>query len=228
MVCRREQSPRHRRRKLHAIIWDAGGTLFDTYPAVVSAAQAVIAEFGAELSEERLMTLFRKRTQHALETVAAELSVRPDLLTARFEMAYDAVGAEHQPPFPGVTDVCRYMLDAGGCNFIVTHRGRASLTGLLKAHDMVSLFTECITEEDPYPRKPDPTSTLAVMERYHLEPQRCLVVGDRKLDMVAGSRAGAITCLFGDEEAAAPLADLWVHSYDDLLRWLRVSQADVD
>ncbi|MBN1248053.1 MAG: HAD-IA family hydrolase [Anaerolineae bacterium] len=213
---------------LDAVFWDAGGTLFDTYPAVVSAAQTALAGFGADVPEARLMGLFRQSTGYALETLAEALTLSREGLTTRFEEAYEAVAPEVQQPFPFAVEVCRYVRDCGRRNFIVTHRGRASLMGLLEAHAMMSLFADCITKEDPYPRKPDPASTMALMTRYGLAPERCLVVGDRKLDILAGTRAGAITCLYGDEEAAAPLADLHIQSYNELLRWLDAARLCTD
>jgi HAD superfamily hydrolase (TIGR01549 family) len=207
--------------KIDAGLWDAGGTLFNTYPAVVSAAQTALSELGHEVSKTRLMDLFRQSTHYALETLAQDYELDETRLIERYEQVYAAQGPAHQPPFPGVMDVCRFVLEHGGRNFIVTHRARASLNQLLEAHDMDVLFSDTITKDDPYPRKPDPTSTLAMVERHGLDIERCLVIGDRKLDILAGKRAGAVTCLYGEDQDAAPLADLHIHDYAELLRWLR-------
>lgn len=207
--------------RIDAVLWDAGGTLFNTYPAVVSAAQAALSELGHEVSKARLMDLFRQSTHYALETLAQDYELDETRLTERYKKTYAALGPARQPPFPGVIAVCRFVLENGGRNFIVTHRARASLTQLLEAHDMEDLFSDTITKDDPYPRKPDPTSTLAMVERHALDVERCLVIGDRKLDILAGKRAGAVTCLYGEDQDAAPFADLQIRDYDELLGWLQ-------
>ncbi len=201
------------------LIWDAGGTLFDTYPAVVAACQSVLVSLGHRAMPDRLMELFRQTTAHALSTVATAYSLDLDELSSKFEEAYEATGPELQPPFPFVQEVCAYVVEVGGANYVVTHRGRASLTRLLTAHGLAALFADCITEEDPFPRKPDPASILALMRRNGLAPSRCLAIGDRDLDIVAGLRAGVMTCYFGTDSHETP-ADLEITSYERLLAWL--------
>jgi phosphoglycolate phosphatase-like HAD superfamily hydrolase len=202
------------------LIWDAGGTLFDTYPAVVAACQAALREFGYDASETWLMGLFRKTTTHALQTVAETFDIEQEALTATYRTAYAALGPEVQPPFPYVREVCALICARGGRNFIVTHRARASLESLLDAHRLTSYFTDWITKEDPYPRKPDPTSLLVMLARHGLEPERCMAVGDRELDVWAGKRAGLRTCFFS-LDGDMPQADLTVTGFDQLLSWLR-------
>lgn len=213
---------------IDAIIWDAGGTLFNTYPSVVRAAQTALAVSEATVSSERLLSLFRESTQYALDILARELSLNYGALAGQFEDAYEAVEAVCQPPFPYVIEVCRYVVANEGRNFIVTHRGARSLMDLLEAHDMVSYFSDWITKEDPYPRKPDPASMLAITKRHRLDPECCLAVGDRELDILAGRRAGLMTCIFGDDDAGVSLADLRVAAFSELLRWLQADGVRCD
>jgi phosphoglycolate phosphatase-like HAD superfamily hydrolase len=202
------------------LIWDAGGTLFDTYPAVVAACQRALASFGHRAASDWLMDLFRRTTASALRAVAATYDLDVEGLTARFSAAYDAIEPELQPPFPFVREVCVCVVEGGGANYVVTHRGRASLEGLLTAHDLAPLVEDCVTEDDPFPRKPDPASILALVDRHGLPRSQCLAIGDRNLDIVAGVRAGGMTCFYGTDSHETP-ADLEITSYDRLLAWLR-------
>ena len=201
------------------LIWDAGGTLFDTYPAVVAACHAALSATGADASPAWLLALFRRTTVDALRVVAATYGIAEPVLTARFEEAYEATEPELQPPFPFVREVCSLVVDLGGRNFVVTHRGRASLVRLLAAHRLSGYFTDCISEDDPYPRKPDPASILMLMARHALDPRTCLAVGDRELDIAAGAGAGIRTCFFGTDAHETP-ADLEITRFDQLLQWL--------
>jgi phosphoglycolate phosphatase-like HAD superfamily hydrolase len=203
------------------LIWDAGGTLFDTYPAVVAACQEALGPLAEVTDPDWLMMLFRQRTSYALRSVAETYDLDIDAFTARYREAYAASDPALQPPFPFVAEVCELIVARGGQNFIATHRARASLVRLLEAHGLRSRFTDCITKDDPYPRKPDPASILALIARYDLDPRRCLAIGDRELDVVAGVRAGVWTCFFGEGAHETP-ADLEISGYDKLLCWLRV------
>ena len=73
-----------------------------------------------------------------------------------------------------------------------------------------------ITEADPYPRKPAPASLLALVAHYQLDPVRCLVVGNRDLDVLAGVRAGMKICFYGADAHATPV-DLEVAGFDQCL-----------
>jgi HAD superfamily hydrolase (TIGR01509 family) len=202
------------------LIWDAGGTLFDTYPAVVAACQSVLKVYGIGVPEPELMALFRTTTDSALDTLAARYDLDREVFGTQFEAAYDDVPPEVQPPFAGVVDVCAYVVERGARNLIVTHRGRASLAGLLRAHGMGRLFSDAITGDDPYPRKPDPTSLLVLASRHGLEPGRCLAIGDRGIDVQAGRSAGMVTCCYGG--ACRPqIADFAIAHYEELCSWLR-------
>jgi len=206
------------------LIWDAGGTLFDTYPAMVEACRVALSDFGEEAPPERVLALFKRSTSFGIRALADAFSLDEDDFRQHFERAYDSIGEQYQPPFPGVEAVCRYVCEIGGRNFIVTHRVKASLEALLETHALTRYFTDYIAKEDPYPRKPDPESLNALIVQHDLDRGQCLLIGDRNLDIVAGQRAGIRTCFFGAEPHEAQ-PDLEITEYAVLHRWLRTENA---
>jgi phosphoglycolate phosphatase-like HAD superfamily hydrolase len=96
-----------------------------------------------------------------------------------------------------VIEVCAYVRSIGGQNLIVTHRGGESLQRLLEFHHMTDYFTDRLTRDDGFPRKPDPASFEEMIQRHHLERASVLAIGDREIDVLAGRAAGVRTCLFG-------------------------------
>lgn len=209
--------------QIRDIVWDAGGTLFNTYPALTKAFSLALQKYGVSIHETRILTLARRSTQHAIHTLASEVGIPDANLDREFRWYYNAMGPEIQPPFPGVIEVCATIQRRGGRNFVVTHRKRDSLEALLKAHQMEHLFSDEITGEDPFPRKPDPAALNALIARHTLDPAMTLLVGDRVLDLEAGRAAGMFTCLFnsGPLEAHIPDIDLCITSFDTLLNLLR-------
>ena len=207
------------------LIWDAGGTLFDTYPAVVEACHTVLDGFGKAAPSEWVLALCKRTTSYGIRMLANTFSLDEMTFQQNFKQSYADIEPQYQPPFPGVEDVCRYISEIGGQNFIVTHRSRASLQALLEAHGMACYFTDFIASEDPYPRKPDPAAIEALVARYALDRAQCLLVGDRDLDIVAGQRAGIRTCFFGSESHETQ-PDLEIVDYAVLHRWLRSENVD--
>jgi len=208
------------------LFWDAGGTLFDTYPAVVEACRVALSGFGKEAPSEWVLALCKQTTAYGLHTLAKTFSLDEETFEQYFRRSYEDIGVQYQPPFPGVEAVCRYICEIGGQNFIVTHRPRASLEALLEVHGMKSYFTAWIAKEDAYPRKPDPAAIETLIARYALERVQCMLIGDRDLDIIAGQRAGIRTCLFGSEPHTTR-PDLEIADFAALLDWLRVENADV-
>ena len=204
---------------IRSFIWDAGGTLFDTYPAVTRAFGQALADLGAAMPADAIMALARQSTQHAINTLAREAGAGPRRLAETFRRRYDAIPPEVQLPFPGVRDLCVFICERGGQNFIVTHRGRDSLMGLLRAHQMESYFSDILTKEDPFPRKPDPAAIEAIIRRHDLDRAATLLIGDRDLDILAARAAGIRTCFFGTGDHTAP-ADIEIVAYAELHAWI--------
>lgn len=209
---------------IRSLIWDAGGTLFDTYPAVVNACQSVLEARGIETAEVELLNLFRQTTSYAILTLAEMFDLDADALDQDFRDAYMAMPPQTQPPFPGVLSVCRYICEREGDNFIVTHRDWQSLQPLLDHYEMRELFTDWITGEDPYPRKPDPASIQAMVERFDLNVRECLAIGDREIDVTAARRAGVLSCRFNRHKDRSPIsADLVISDFCELFAWLQTA-----
>ena len=81
---------------------------------------------------------------------------------------------------------------------MVSHRDRQVLT-LLDQTGIAPFFTEIVTADEGFPRKPDPASMLYLKEKYQI--QNGLVIGDRPIDIEAGKAAGLATYLFYSMQA---------------------------
>ncbi len=201
------------------ILWDVDGTLFDTYPAIARSFRAALNALGTDAGLDRIETLARESLGLCSSTLAAEHHLNEEELDRAFAAQYENVKYEDQTPFPGVKALCEYVCSRGGKNVIVTHRGRKGTAGLLAAHKMAKFFSGCITREDGYPRKPDPSSFAAAMKLFGLKPEETVAVGDREIDAQAGRAAGVFTCLFGNgsEETGS---DLSVRDFSELHRFM--------
>jgi len=201
------------------LIWDADGTLFNTYPTITEALRLALVEFGAEIPAERISRLVNVSFSHAVGTLADDLDLDTEALNCRFYEILALLPPEAQGPFPGATALCNYARSLGGQNYIVTHRGRASLERLLEVHGIAHLFTDLITADDAFPRKPDPAAFLALLERQAIDPAVTLAIGDRELDILAARDAGLRTSFYGTNPHEVT-ADVEVTDYALLLGWL--------
>ena len=154
------------------LIWDVDGTLFDTYPAIVGSLQAAAVDLGAPATYEETHDLALVSIDHCLATLSATYDLSLDTLGADFDRRYQEVPPADQPPFDGAPEVCQLIHSRGGLNLIVTHRRRAGLDRLLTTHGLADLFTDIISDDDGYPRKPDPGAFRTLIERHRPASRR--------------------------------------------------------
>ena len=204
------------------IIWDLDGTLFDTYPPLITSIERALGELEVTVPRAELVRLLSDTVAACMEAISARNSLDPLDLEARVAYYQRQVTERDQPPFDGAICLCERFLKAGGQNLIFTHRSRESVLRLLDWYRVEGLFVECLTAEDGYARKPDPAGFNALIERHDLPRERVLAVGDRTLDIVAGRRAGISTCLFRGEPDPACPPDFTIASFDELRSILRL------
>ncbi len=185
------------------LLWDVDGTIFDTYPAFARAFGAAITELGATAPVDWITGLCKQSVSHCVTTLAGRFSLDAGDVLRGYVNHYTNIPPQEQPPFPGVAEICARVRATGGENFIVTHRGRESLTQLLAVHQMGAYFADCLTANDGFPRKPNPASMNEMIDRHHLPREEVLAIGDRDIDVLAGRAAGVRTCLFGAASSEA-------------------------
>jgi HAD superfamily hydrolase (TIGR01509 family) len=185
------------------LIWDVDGTLFDTYPAIARSFQAALNDLGVTVIFDEIMRLAQISLDHCLNTLSTAYALDADELEEHFDRHYRTVTPQDQPPFAGVPEICEHIRARGGINLIVTHRGRAGLDRLLATHHLAEYFADITSNDDAYPRKPDPAAFLALIERHRLPREATLGVGDRDIDVLAAQAAGLRAALFGTNRGAS-------------------------
>jgi len=167
------------------LLWDMGGTMFDTYPQVDAMFAQIVREHGQTVSDMEVSRLTRISTGEAMRHLAHQFKI-PIADFLRAEAALKTRWRTDPPPtMPGLSEV----MDAlSGKNLVVTHRDRASATALLNAREI--LVDDLICPDDGFARKPDPQMYLELIRRHDLAPEECLGIGDRPLDAHGAHGAG--------------------------------------
>lgn len=174
-----------------SILWDMGGTLFNTYPSIDAAFHRLVADRGVSAAEVSELTHINRG--HAIE----QLAVRSGVPASDFEAAYEDVKTgwltEPAPLMEGALELFEACRKGRGLNLVVTHRDRESAEQLIAAAGLE--FDDLISSSDGYPRKPDPTMVQAIMERNNLRPENCIAIGDRRIDAESALAAGVTPVL---------------------------------
>jgi phosphoglycolate phosphatase-like HAD superfamily hydrolase len=206
--------------KILYLVWDADGTLFDSYPAIVQALLDAMKTFGVEPDFAWLNMQARQSLGITYTMLAQRYHLDEQYILTQYRQAWLQIPLETQPVFPFVKDVCRYILDKGGQNFILTHRRRISLERLTQFYAMQAYFTASVTKDDGYPDKPDPQGLKSIITQYGLPPSQVMMIGDREIDVQAGKNASVYSCLYGTNTLQEP-ADYHFTNYADMLDLLK-------
>ncbi|MBQ4353462.1 MAG: HAD-IA family hydrolase [Clostridia bacterium] len=182
-------------------IWDFDGTIFDSYPHTCEVFWSVLGEEGLQdrLTKDELMAhlLVSFGDAKRFSGISAEGYKRFDQITHLLG------NAETKPlvvPYPDCEKVLKAVVDAGGKNFIYTHRNATTMWYLWK-YGMLGYFTDVVLSEEKFPGKPAPDALLALMERNGLAKEECIMVGDREIDGLSGKNAGIAGALVNYPDA---------------------------
>lgn len=208
---------------LRYIIWDFDGTLFDTYPALIRAVEQALHDLNCSEPTATIAAYLNDTLADCIERLVARHNLDAADLKARLQVYREQITPDQRPPFPGAIEICRRFKAAGGQNFIFTHRDRPTLLSLLDYHGVTDLFAGIMTQDDGYPRKPDPAGFNALMAQYNLARDAVLTIGDRDLDIEAGINARFATCLYNAQPAPHLLPDYVIATFDELYPLLKLT-----
>lgn len=180
---------------MREFLWDFDGTLMDTYPAMVKAFRRAVTELGGQVSATETYRMMRQQSVgYAERTVAAKYGWDWQALRAgyqHFEPQYQTAPVA----FTGAEQVLAAVRAAGGHNYLMTHRDRQALS-YLQAAGLADFFSDAVTAEQPFARKPDPAALNYLLDRHAVDRTQAIMVGDRNLDVDAGHNAGIAGALF--------------------------------
>ena len=185
-------------KQVRHLFWDFDGTLFDSYPEICGSFLKGLNDLGLSdlLTYEEAMKLMKRSIGYAAEWCAEQTGLTSDEILAPYR-AYHAL-PHSDPPYEGLRDCLERLHSAGYRHYLYTH-SRQSAIDQLKRENLWEYFDDAVIGSDGFPLKPAPDALLALMERNHLSPENCAMIGDRDIDALAGHNAGMKGILFDPE-----------------------------
>ncbi|MCR4681713.1 MAG: HAD-IA family hydrolase [Clostridiales bacterium] len=199
-----------------SIIYDFDGTLSDTYPCFTEAVLETCRHFGVECSYRRAYDLLKISVGTAIQTIGFG-DVPYAEVNRVFHEYHNILAVTDQKPFPEAEPLLRELVARGGRNIIYSHSG-IIVPQLVAIWGWKDLFAGILDGRTRLPRKPAPDGINLICEKYGLDKEKTLMVGDRDIDIDAGRNAGVDGCLFDPEHYYdSATADYRVYSLSDIL-----------
>jgi len=220
------------RKPLDAVLLDLDGTLLDTAPDMVRAANMLRTQEGLQA---RPYELLRPHVSHGSAAVLRAAfdgieGVRLAALQNRFLELYRAHLVVDTRLFEGFEEVLA-ALEAHSIPWGVITNKPGWLTEPLLQQLRLYARAACVLSGDSLPVcKPDPLPLLTAAQRLAVAPERCLYLGDALRDVQAARAAGmvALAARYGyigvHEDTASWPVTAWIDSPLELLSWVGLPQ----
>lgn len=201
-----------------AFIWDLDGTLLDSYEAILSGIEETFVQFSIPYDKEKVREfILRYSVQDLLEQVAEERKLDAEVLNQVRAQSLSEKNAQ-LVLMPGAREVLAWADQAGIQQFVYTHKGDNALT-ILRNLGLECYFTEILTSQSGFERKPSPEAATYLLDKYQLDPDNTYYIGDRTLDVEFAQNSGIQSINFlelsyeGNQKIQA-LADI-PHIFED-------------
>ena len=175
--------------KKTAFIWDLDGTLLDSYEAILSGIEETFAQFSIPYDKEQVREFILKfSVQDLLVQVAEERKLDMEVLNKVRAQSLAEKNAQ-VVLMPGAREVLAWAKETGIQQFVYTHKGDNAFT-ILRDLGLEYYFTEILTSQSGFARKPNPEAATYLLDKYQLDPEKTYYIGDRTLDVEFAQNSG--------------------------------------
>ncbi len=204
------------------IIFDVDGTLTSTMELILESFRYISKKyFNKSLTDEEIISLFGPTEDVILKDWTGNNyeAVRKDY--------YDYYTKNHHIAglYPGIEELLSYIKSKNILLSIFTGKGREAAAITLKKLGIYDYFDLMMTGDDVKEHKPSAEGINKFVEKYKLNKERVLMIGDSPVDVKAARAAGVkVASVIWDDYAKKTKdllkADFLFHEVDELKKFI--------
>ena len=170
-------------------IWDLDGTLLDSYEAILAGIQETYEQFNLSYDREEVRNfILRYSVKDLLVRDADQYGLDSEELN-RVRASSLKEKNTQIPLMDGAREILAWTAEQGIQNFVYTHKSDNAFQ-VLADLGIAQHFTEILTSDSGFARKPSPEAMLYLIDKYQLNKGTTYYIGDRLLDAETAIRAG--------------------------------------
>jgi phosphoglycolate phosphatase len=175
------------------IVYDLDGTLIDTLDDITVSANHMLRQLGSPFIDRQVIRAYVGRGLHDL--VARCLQSADEARIAEGMKVYRRFYSQHMLDqscvYPYAREVLTYFQPRAQA--VITNKPDPYATQMLQALGIAAFLCAIIAGDGPYPKKPNPASLRALMERTGAGVEQTVFIGDSCVDIETGRQAGVFT-----------------------------------
>jgi phosphoglycolate phosphatase len=207
--------------KKKLIIFDADGTLWDSRDDLLASVNYVLTEMGTLNISKRALLNFNGFSMTSMyEALLPEekkhlASICEELF--RYHYFDECHFLDTVSLFPNVKDTIKTLKEQGFLMAICSRKAKRGLDKIVDHFELPAFSLVVGTEESNFKHKPDPEALNYIIDSLNLAKGECVMVGDSKIDIMAGKRADidTVAVTYGYEEPEDLLSSYPTYSLDD-------------
>lgn len=182
------------RRALRAVLFDFDGTLTPSLPLWLKAFHIAFEHFGIRLSDDEVI---RRCFFVDWNRVAGDLGIESGAKLERLviDVGLPQAFAEAEL-FPFARPLIEHCRDQGLRTALVTTAPRSLISEVIPRFELHELFDCTVCADDVRNYKPHPEPLLKALAALECTPEEAIMIGDARVDILAGKAAGTATALF--------------------------------
>ena len=175
-------------------IFDLDGTLVDSLQDLASSTNEVLNKRGYPIHDITVYNYFvgngvRKLVERALPQ---DKKNETDECLKEFYEVYERRCLEYTYCYDGINELLKFLKDNDIKLAVVTNKPH-HLAVKICNHYFKDMFIDVIGNNDEFPLKPDPMSTLYVLNKFNVSLDQCAFIGDSNVDIYTGLNAKMMT-----------------------------------
>ncbi len=205
---------------IKAVIFDCDGVMFDTAHANRMYYNMVLEHFKSPpLSDEQFTKVHMYTVNNALAYLFPDKKDLTEVYGVMKSLGYHRF-IKYMILEPGLLELLENLKTNGLIRAVATNRTN-TMADVLREHDLDSSFDMVVTAADVERAKPDPDQLIKIRERFDLDPNEMIFIGDSEYDEQAALRAGILFIAFKN---SALKAKYHVTSMGEIGRILNVNR----
>lgn len=195
-----------------AVISDLDGTLIDSAPDVLTAANVVLSPYGITASLDQVLAwlgngarsfIFKALKANTISLTDAGI----DALTAAFSARYQAAPCQKTQPFPGAIDALQSLRQHGVSIAVCTNKPEA-IARLVLDKTGLAPYIDVLVGAGPQPLKPAPDGVQSCLTQLGVARTDAVYLGDHWVDLQTARAAGMPVMLAEFGYSQVPVATL--------------------